>query len=48
MDRARNSRERQPREPPKFDDASLAMLGSLLAFTFGMPIQKHDLQFSER
>src|SRR4051812_21043616 len=37
---------RQPRregEPPgeKFSDASFALLGLLLAFTFGMSIQKH-------
>jgi hypothetical protein len=30
------------REPSKFDDASLALLGLLLAFTFGISISKHD------
>jgi hypothetical protein len=30
------------REPSKFDDASLALLGLLLAFTFGISIGKHD------
>jgi len=30
------------REPSKFDDASLALLGLLLAFTFGVSISKHD------
>ncbi len=29
-------------EPSKFDDASMALLGLLLAFTFGMSITKHD------
>src|SRR5580704_10965239 len=28
--------------PSKFDDASLALLGLLLAFTFGVSIGKHD------
>ncbi len=28
--------------PSKFDDASLALLGLLLAFTFGVSISKHD------
>jgi hypothetical protein len=27
---------------PKFDDASLALLGLLIAFTFGMSITRHD------
>jgi hypothetical protein len=30
------------REPSKFDDASMALLGLLLAFTFGVSISKHD------
>jgi hypothetical protein len=30
------------REPSKFDDASVALLGLLLAFTFGISITKHD------
>lgn len=29
-------------KPSKFDDASMALLGLLLAFTFGMSIAKHD------
>ena len=29
-------------KPSKFDDASMALLGLLLAFTFGMSIQRHD------
>jgi hypothetical protein len=31
-----------PRAGSKFDDASLALLGLLLAFTFGMALAKHD------
>jgi hypothetical protein len=31
-----------PRAGSKFDDASLALLGLLLAFTFGMSLNKHD------
>jgi hypothetical protein len=31
-----------PRAESKFDDASLALLGLLLAFTFGMSLAKHD------
>ncbi len=31
-----------PRAGSKFDDASLALLGLLLAFTFGMSLAKHD------
>jgi hypothetical protein len=30
------------REPSKFGDASMALLGLLLAFTFGVSISKHD------
>jgi|SRR5208282_1022699 hypothetical protein len=30
------------RQPSKFDDASMALLGLLLAFTFGVSIGKHD------
>ncbi len=30
------------REPSKFDDAAMALLGLLLAFTFGISISKHD------
>jgi hypothetical protein len=30
------------RQPSKFDDASMALLGLLLAFTFGISISKHD------
>jgi hypothetical protein len=30
------------RQPSKFDDASMALLGLLLAFTFGLSIGKHD------
>jgi hypothetical protein len=30
------------RKPSKFDDASIALLGLLLAFTFGISISKHD------
>src|SRR5271163_1795702 len=30
------------RQPSKFDDASMALLGLLLAFTFGVSITKHD------
>ncbi len=30
------------RAPSKFDDASIALLGLLLAFTFGLSISKHD------
>jgi hypothetical protein len=30
------------KEPSKFDDASMALLGLLLAFTFGISITKHD------
>jgi hypothetical protein len=30
------------RQPSKFDDASMALLGLLLAFTFGVSISKHD------
>jgi hypothetical protein len=29
-------------KPSKFDDASMALLGLLLAFTFGTSISKHD------
>jgi hypothetical protein len=29
-------------EPSKFDDASMALLGLLIGFTFGMSIAKHD------
>jgi hypothetical protein len=29
-------------KPSKFDDASMALLGLLLAFSFGMSIAKHD------
>ena len=29
-------------KPSKFDDAAMALLGLLLAFTFGMSIAKHD------
>ncbi len=29
-------------KPSKFDDASVALLGLLLAFTFGMSISRHD------
>lgn len=29
-------------KPSKFDDASMALLGLLIAFTFGMSIAKHD------
>ena len=29
-------------EGSKFDDASLAFIGLLLAFTFGMSLAKHD------
>src|SRR5271157_1615470 len=29
-------------KPSKFDDASIALLGLLLAFTFGVSISKHD------
>lgn len=35
-------REGAGKEPSKFDDASLALLGLLLAFTFGVSITKHD------
>ena len=30
------------RKPSKFDDASMRLLSLLLAFTFGMSIQRHD------
>ena len=30
------------KKPSKFDDASMALLGLLLAFSFGMAIAKHD------
>lgn len=30
------------KQPSKFDDASMALLGLLLAFSFGMSIAKHD------
>ncbi len=29
-------------KPSKFDDASMALLGLLLVFTFGMSISKHE------
>jgi hypothetical protein len=35
-------REARATAPSKFDDASLALLGLLLAFTFGVSISKHD------
>ena len=35
-------RKADGREPSKFDDASMALLGLLLAFTFGVSISKHD------
>ncbi len=35
-------REARGTAPSKFDDASLALLGLLLAFTFGVSISKHD------
>jgi hypothetical protein len=36
-------RRRNPEgQPSKFDDASIALLGLLLAFTFGVSISKHD------
>lgn len=41
MGRRLRTAECQPREF-KFDDASLAMLGLLLAFTFSMSLGKHD------
>jgi hypothetical protein len=33
---------REDTKPSKFDEASVALLGLLLAFTFGMSIAKHD------
>ncbi len=39
----RTLRRRNPEgKPSKFDDASMALLGLLLAFTFGVSINKHD------
>ena len=35
-------RGREGVKPSKFDDASMALLGLLLAFSFGMSIAKHD------
>lgn len=35
-------RKGEGRQPSKFDDASVALLGLLLAFTFGISISKHD------
>lgn len=38
----RRLRRRGGAKPSKFDDVSMALLGLLLAFTFGMSISKHD------
>jgi hypothetical protein len=38
----RSRRNGGSRKPSKFDDACLALLGLLLAFTFGVSISKHD------
>jgi hypothetical protein len=35
-------RHRRDAQPSKFDDAAAALLGLLLAFTFGMSIARHD------
>jgi hypothetical protein len=35
-------RDKDNVKPSKFDDASMALLGLLLGFTFGMSIAKHD------
>src|SRR5690348_4544680 len=35
-------RDRGITEPSKFADASMALLGLLIAFTFGMSIERHD------
>jgi hypothetical protein len=36
------SQDKDNVKPSKFDDASMALLGLLLGFTFGMSIAKHD------
>ena len=38
----RRLRRKGGAKPSKFDDVSMALLGLLLAFTFGMSISKHD------
>lgn len=38
----RRLRNQSDKKPSKFDDASMALMGLLLAFAFGMSISKHD------
>ena len=38
----RRLRSESDKKPSKFDDASMALMGLLLAFAFGMSISKHD------
>jgi hypothetical protein len=38
----RRLRSKSDKKPSKFDDASMALMGLLLAFAFGMSISKHD------